>query len=96
MQTIDLRNITSGFSSNSDALPLFSVLDKTIKNNEKLTLEIDNSLSLSSSFLNSSFGEIISLHGLEAFKASLKINTTKSQFQRLAKYVHKYTQLYSA
>lgn len=95
MQTIDLRNIAPGFSSNSDALPLFDVLDNAIKNNEKLTLEIDNSLSLSSSFLNSSFGEIISLHGFETFKASFKINTTKTQFKRLSNYVKKYTDVYS-
>jgi hypothetical protein len=95
MQTINLRNIAPGFSSNTDAMSLFVVLDKAIKNDKKLILEIDNSISLSSSFLNSSFGEIISLHGYEAFKTTCKINTTKTQFERLANYVKKYTAVYS-
>lgn len=90
MKNIDLRNIASGFSSNSDGVSLFTVLNQAIQNNEQVILKVDNEIAMSSSFLNSSIGEIISKYGLNALKESLKIRGSKTQFNRISNYINKY------
>lgn len=96
MKTIDLRNIASSFSSNSDALPLYALIDYAIKNKQPFVLNIDNGIALSSSFLNSSIGEIITTHGLDKLKSCLKLKTSKPQFKRFSSYIQNYTTIYSA
>lgn len=95
MKHIDLRKIASGFSSNSDGNSLFNALNQALQSNEKVILKVDNEIAMSSSFLNSSIGEIINKYGLTCLKENLKFNTSKTQFNRISNYINKYTQVYS-
>lgn len=90
MKNIQLKSISHSFSSNNDGMLLFSILDKTIKDKNSILLEIDNEIAMSSSFLNSSFGEILSLYGLDVLKSHIKIKTSKNQFERISNYISKY------
>ena len=89
----NLIDITKSFSSNDDGLRLYIYMDKVIKSKDLVTLKIENDAPMSSSFLNSSFGEILSNHGKEALKSFFKVETSNKQFDRLNIYIKKYLQL---
>ena len=96
MKNIQLKNISRSFNSNKDGMLLFNIFDKTIKDKNSILLEIDNEIAMSSSFLNSSFGEILSLYGIDVLRSNIKIKTTKNQFDRIVNYISKYERVHLA
>ena len=96
MKNIQLKNTSHSFSSNKDGLILFNIFERTIKEKSSILLEIDNEIAMSSSFLNSSFGEALNLYGLDVLKSHIKIKTSKNQFERISNYISKYKRVHLA
>jgi hypothetical protein len=96
MKNIQLKNTSRSFSSNKDGLILFNIFENTIKEKTSILLEIDSEIAMSSSFLNSSFGEVLSLYGLDTLKEYIKIKTSKNQFERISNYISKYSRTHLA
>jgi hypothetical protein len=90
---INLIDITKSYSTNDDGLKLYHFMDTVIRSETLVVLKIDSDTSFSSSFLNSSFGEIISNYGVDALKDCFKIETSNQQFKKLKIYINKYLQL---
>lgn len=55
---IFVSDIVSSTYSNTDGFSLFLAIDNALKNNDVITISFRDITSLSSSFLNSSFGEL--------------------------------------
>lgn len=89
-----LKEYVTNTDTNIEGVKLFCLLDRLMSNSNPFILEIENDMSLSSSFLNSSFGNIIDKYGYIKLKEHLKIKTNKSQFIRLSNYLNKYNELY--
>lgn len=94
MKTVVLKNILENTSSNSEGLKLYNVLMNCVKENEKLILAVDNDLTLSSSFLNSSIGAFLESEGLSKFKKIFKFRGSKSQYKRITEYISQYSELF--
>jgi len=90
---INLIDVTKSFSTNDDGLKLYLFMNMVIKSKTSIVLKIDADTSFSSSFLNSSFGEIISTYGIDDLKKYFKIETSNQQFKKLQTYISKYLNL---
>lgn len=85
---LKLTDIVTDTFTNSGGFQLFSALEPHVKNNNPVELSFKDSHALSSSFLNSSIGELISKYGFESFKANVKpIDLTKSQADIILSYI---------
>lgn len=91
---ISLASIVSNTETNIEGIKLFCVISKAIKNDESLILEIDSDTAFSSSFLNSSLGEIIDIYNIDILKSTLRIESSKTQFERINSYLIKYNNIY--
>lgn len=92
MGSLNVREIVNGSSTNLDGDALFSVLEQEYKQQGQILLVIDNDLAMSSSFLNSSIGAFLDKYGLEVFKKSIRFKGNQNQFNRLSRYIQKYTE----
>ncbi|MBZ9627447.1 DUF4325 domain-containing protein [Psychroflexus sp. CAK1W] len=96
MKTMILRNLVSNAGSVDEGAVLFNHLKEAFRNGQYIVLEIDSDMSLSSSFLNSSVGQFLDEYGFLSFKKTIKFKGSKTQFQRLNKYIQDYKSLYLA
>jgi hypothetical protein len=86
-QNIKLTDIVSGTSTNVDGCALFFVVDKIINANNTVYIDLTDATPLSSSFLNSSIGELIDKYGITKIKQSISYkNATSSMFNNLKNY----------
>lgn len=90
---INLSDISKSYSTNSDGMLLYDFMVKVITAKQHVILVIENDTAMSSSFLNSSFGEFIENFGISSLRQFFKIETSKTQFTRLKSYINKYLQL---
>ncbi len=93
MKTINIFNITQKTSSNNDGDILYSYLSDNAVSDQVL-IELNGSLNLSSSFLNSSIGKFIDIFGLDTFKRNVKLKTNKNTYSLISKYVQDYSIIY--
>jgi hypothetical protein len=91
MKVITLHHVLSDTGSNAQGNVLFNLMKQY--HEDTLVLEVSGDLSLSSSFLNSSFGQFIDCFGLQTLKSNVKIRTNKNQFARISKYINDYAAL---
>ena len=70
---IEIKNITSGTITNADALPLKLEMDKALKQDNSVVLSFKGIELTSTSFLNSSLGEMVEQHGFEALKGRFSL-----------------------
>jgi hypothetical protein len=96
MKTLILKNIVKNSSSNDEGVILFNALQDAYLKEEQLILLVDSDLSMSSSFLNTSFGVFLDNYGFSGFKETVKFKGSKNQFLRLNNYITKYRNLYLA
>lgn len=88
MDTISIRNILD----QQPNLPLagsilFDKVKDAVSNGEKIGIDMKDANAIPTLFLNTSFGRLISLYGLEQTKHSFVFyNITRSQADRLRKY----------
>ncbi|MFV0564925.1 MAG: STAS-like domain-containing protein [Flavobacteriaceae bacterium] len=94
MKTLILKNIVKNSGSNEQGAVLFHHLQDAYLNKDTLILHVDSSLSMSSSFLNSSMGLFLDKYGLNNFKQTVKFKGSRNQFFRLSDYINKYGTLY--
>ncbi|WP_396151273.1 STAS-like domain-containing protein [Flavobacterium sp.] len=89
-----VKDIVNNTEMNIEGVKLYCVLEKNLKQYNNIILNIDNDMVLSSSFLNSSLGNILDNYGLDRLKNSLKFKCNKNQFERISTYLHKYNEIY--
>jgi len=70
--TIFLKDVVTDTYTNASGLSLFIVLKKHIDGNDKVELSLKDSTPMSSSFMNSSIGELIYNYGFDKFKSIVK------------------------
>jgi len=86
-EKIIIKDITSGTTSNIDGLTLRIAIDSSLKVGDNVLLSFEGINTISSSFLNSSIGEIVDQHGFDILKDRIKITHYTSS---LAKIITKY------
>lgn len=96
MKTLVLKDIVKNSSSNDQGSVLFELMKNAFLQKDVILLHVDSDLSMSSSFLNSSFGEFLDSYGLNSFKQTVKFRGSKSQFLRLSDYISQYNSLFLA
>lgn len=85
---INLMEVSKGTSTNHDGHSLFVSVDNELSKGNKAILSLKNASPMSSSFLNSSFGELVEKYGLEKIKASVLITDfTNSSLDRIKNYL---------
>ncbi len=85
---ITLMDCVSGTSTNVEGYTLFTLLSKEIEKNNIVKLSLKDSTPMSSSFMNSSFGELVDKYGLDKFRDHVRlINYTPSHAERIQKYI---------
>lgn len=71
--TINLMNHVDGTISNNDGVKLFYALSSKLKQDIIIKLSLKDATPMTSSFLNSSFGELIDKFGLDSVKSRIKL-----------------------
>lgn len=85
---IIVSQVTSGTLSNSDGFSLKAIIDATLASDNVVLLAFDGIITISSSFLNSSLGEIIDQYGFDILKDRIRItNYTPSIGLAIKNYV---------
>lgn len=90
MAQISILDLTKGTLTNEDAIPVKNALTNSLKKGEKVVLSFKGVNLISSSFLNSSIGEIISEFGILALKNKIKItNYTPALAEMIKGYINR-------
>jgi STAS-like domain of unknown function (DUF4325) len=66
--TLKIMDIVSGTATNDEGIPLFIELDKYLSKGQKVRLSMLEATPFSTSFLNSSIGDIIDKYGFDTFR----------------------------
>lgn len=88
MKTLIVKNLIAGSYSSSDGFSLFCILEPDFIHSNRIEVSLKDFPPMSSSFFNSSFGELIDKYGIQKFRETVKFsNLTNSQAQLLRKYI---------
>lgn len=88
MDTVRILDHVNGTSSNDDGHRLFLVLDAQIQRHEEFVISFMDMRPMSSSFLNSSFGEIVRKYGFGILKRYIRLTDFRqSDIKRLSGYL---------
>jgi len=91
-QTINIKDTTTGTLTNADGERLKIAIEKALTGNNIIVLSFAGINTISTSFLNSSIGEIVDQFGLQALKNRIKISHyTPSLAAVISKYVGELT-----
>ena len=94
--TVYIKDIVSNTVQHSEGIKLFDVLDLHFSKDERICLSLKDSTPMSSSFLNTSIGQIIKKYGIDFFRNHLTISEyTINQAIYLKDYVARYISLSS-
>ena len=89
MKRIEINKEISGAYSNADGLTLYFILKPYFLSHEKVEISMLGFPPMSSSFFNSSFGELIHEFGIEEFRVALKfVNISNSQIHQIKNYMN--------
>ena len=78
-KTIIIKDCVSGTISNTEAIALKIELQNALLSFDVVTLDFSDVKVITSSFLNSSLGDVVSLIGIENLKGRLNIKNCSSQ-----------------
>ncbi len=85
--TIRIMDVVTGTSTNIEGIALFNCIDKYLSCGQKIRLSLEGCTPFSTSFLNSSFGDLIDKHGLDKFKSMIVYSNIKpSQIKKIQGY----------
>jgi len=85
--TINLMQIVDGTSTNDEGSKLYRALVKELTKGSTVNISLQDATPMSSSFLNSSFGEIYSKFGMELIREKIKlVNYKPTQAERIKEY----------
>ncbi|MGQ3132254.1 MAG: STAS-like domain-containing protein [Flavobacteriales bacterium] len=86
---IRLLSIVNGTYTNSEGENLFKELDKYLSKGQSVTIDFTDCHAVSSSFLNSSIGELFMKYGYDSLKGRVGIvNVTKLQKNQITDYIN--------
>lgn len=88
-----IKVIDRNTSTNKDGDQLYHFLVDNISC-DKITIHFSPEITLTSSYLNSSFGKFIDVFGVDKLKAKVRIKTNKSTFSVISKYLENYSHVY--
>ena len=81
-------DVVSGTSTNLEGVTLFYALDEAFMKGKKVRLSLYGATPFSSSFLNSSFGNLIEKYGIEQLQSSLFLTQySAGQAKRIRDYI---------
>lgn len=81
-------DVVNGTSTNSEGFTLFALLSKEIEAGHKIKLSLSSATAMSSSFMNSSFGELVDKYGIGKIKDYISlINYAPSHAQHIKSYL---------
>ena len=87
-----VTHIVSGTSTNSDGYSLRTVLEDYLRAGQSVRLSLKGATPMSSSFLNSSFGELIENFGAARVREFVKLIDFKpSQAMAIKEYIDKFS-----
>jgi len=87
METLHLSEIVKDTYTNSSGYSLYVAINSAISKGNKVVLSFKGATPASSSFLNSSLGELIDKIGFDKFKEIVKLtDLNKSQAEVLRRY----------
>lgn len=96
MEIIKLKSILEGKSYPDAGDVLFTIIDNSITNSDKVMIDMIDVVSIPTMFMNTSFGEIIDKYGIDLLKKSIGFkNITKVQLERIKKYLSDYETMVS-
>jgi len=72
-RTIKLMDCVTGTSTNTEALGLYLAISKAFQAGDTVKLALEDTTPMSSSFMNSSFGELVEDFGMETIKKQLRL-----------------------
>ncbi|MFA4851283.1 MAG: STAS-like domain-containing protein [Bacteroidales bacterium] len=84
-EKIVIKEITSGTLSNIDGLNLKIAIDSSLASADTVLLSFEGITTISSSFLNSSIGEIMDQYGFDILKDRIKITHYTSNLATIIK-----------
>ena len=93
-QTIIVKDICKGTFTNADGVALYCAINRALSVSDNAVLSFNGIDALSSSFLNSSIGNIIDEKGINVLKNRIKItHYTPTLAEAIKKYVANYSYL---
>lgn len=93
MKTINVNKSVNGVYSSVDGYTLYCILRPYFISNQTVTVSFKDIPLMSSSFFNSSFGELIDEFGISSFKEIIKIvDITNSQAKFFRRYLEMHIQ----
>jgi len=88
MDKIRIKDLNIGTSTNKDGYALRLTLNPYFKSENSVCVSFSETTPMSSSFFNSSFGELIDTYGYDKFEDIVIISDiTKSHFELIKKYI---------
>ena len=95
--TFDLMALVGGTSTNDEGAKLYAALAPAIASGQVVRLSLHGATPMATSFLNSSFGELIDHHGIAPVRHSIKlVNYLPSHATRMKDYLDSYRVLEAA
>ena len=77
---IGIKDVVLGTFSYDDAVPLRMLMEESLKNGDSVVLSFDGVHTLTSSFLNSSIGEIVDSFGFDTLKGRVSLTNYAPSF----------------
>jgi hypothetical protein len=91
---IYIKDIVEDTYTNASGFVLYTVLKPYIESKNCVIVSFEGKLSCSTSFLNSSFGQLIEEFGIDSFKTNIKLtDITKTNASFIKKYVTSFMSL---
>lgn len=93
MATIDisLKDILKDKTHPEAGIEVFKVAEKAILNDDKVSIDMEDIVAVPTSFMNTSFGDLINLFGFDETKKVFHFkNIRKTQLERFRKYFSDY------
>ena len=81
-------DVVTGTATNDEGIALFNSIDNLFSKSQKVRLSLEDCTPFSTSFLNSSIGDLIDKYGLNRFKSDIVYTKIKpSQIKKLQSYL---------
>lgn len=88
MKVYYLKDIVADTFTNKEGEKLYAILKPYLDRSERITLSLKGSTAPSTSFLNSSIGELIEQYGFEKFRSIVSLTeATKFQAESIKFYI---------
>ena len=94
MVTVKIKDVLNGRNYPEGGTMLFSIIKDAMNSNQTVSIDMEDVDSFPTMFMNTSFGSLIDLFGLDTTKQALRFqNIKKAQIERIRKYCNDYKSL---